>query len=241
MAVATNEPYRRVSKDNGVFDGALIGAAVGAGGAGAGIFGARLNYNAIDKRAEAKVTVLDDKIDRASSSKEKLVQKGGRVSPVDSVKQFLGQRQINDINAVRESKLNHLDEKNSMARKYINNIEDTHVRNQADMARRSSFANASTDVNAKFDQMVNGSKGNTWVNDVEEKRQRNLNKNMKKKQDRLDSLQNERTSWTGEGLQKRKSSHAYSKMGGGWRKAGIIGATAVVGGGIGMIADGIQK
>lgn len=241
MAVAANEPYRRVSQDNGVFDGALIGAAVGAGGAGAGIFGARLSYNAIDSKAKSKTTVLDAKIDRATSSKEKLSQKGGRVSPVDSVKQFAGQKQINDINAIRQSKLSHLDEKNNMARSYINNIEDAHIRNQADTARRSSFASASADVNAQFDQKVNGSKGKAWVDDVEEKRQRNLSKNMKKKQDRLDSLQSERNSWSGEGLQKRKSAHAYSKMGGGWRKAGIIGATAVVGGGVGMIADGIHK
>jgi hypothetical protein len=163
-----NEPYQRVSQDNGVFDGALIGAAVGAGGAGAGVFGTRMRYNGIEKRQQRDLGVLNRQKDLLTERADHLGDKFG-------------------------SKLDKLNSKpNSPKRdRKISNIED------------------------KWDKKVGG---------IESK--------MNKIDRDLAHVSN---------LDGLKQKHAYSKMSGGWRKAGIIGASAVVGSGVGMIADGLNR
>jgi hypothetical protein len=165
MAVSSNEPYSRVSQDNGVFDGALIGATVAAGGAGAGIYGARMNYKGIDKRNERDLQALNAKKDILMGSVDKIHNK--------------------------------FESKN-------------------EKARQGRFSDMNIEMN-------------------NEKRNKKMQKIGKKLEPVNNSLAHHNN------VQGIKDSHMYSKMGGGWRKAGIIGASAVVGGGVGMIADGVNK
>lgn len=176
MAVAANEPYRRVSRDNGVFDGALIGAAVGAGGAGAGIFGARMSYNGIEKKAKRTISDMDTKldllVDKESNANGKYDKK---------IDKIINRRGF----PFRESQ--------GRKEKNLDKLEDRHQKNLGKIRGKA------------------GDLANTYA-----------------EVSRPDYVSN------------KQSAHMYSKMGGGWRKAGIIGASAVVAGGIGMGIDGLK-
>lgn len=191
MAVATNEPYRRVSKDNGAFDGALIGAAVGAGGAGAGIFGARMSHNGIEKRAQREVARMDSSLNALANRESKAVENYNK--KIDKI---------------------------------------------VDLERSSDPSTRSGRMGSRKTQKHNFNKVEKPLDKLEAKHQKNLNK-IRTDVDRLANTFEEVS--RPDYVSNKQAAHAYSKMGGGWRKAGIIGATAVVGGGIGMIADGIHK
>lgn len=163
-----NEPYHRVSQDNGVINGTLIGASVGAGGAAAGIFGARMNYNAIENKVksdvqslEAKQANLSKKADKYSDTLSRLEQKVDTGSELNRRETSRGERSYK-----------------------------------------------------KYDKVA-GQLGSVTKN--------------------LEEITHS------DYLANKQAKHAYSKMGGGWRKAGIIGASAVIGGGLGMGIDGIAN
>lgn len=187
MAVAANEPYQRVSRDNGVFDGALIGAAVGAGGAGAGIFGARMSYNGIEKKANRMLSDMQGNLDNLADKEARINQRTDKKT--DRI-----------VNRERTVHMDSIDEQ----------------LNQQYNQRR---------VEKPLDRL-----------------DRAHQKNMGKVHDRMNKIVGEFDTVSQPNYVKdRKAAHAYSKMGGSWKKAGIIGASAVVAGGVGMIADGIQN
>lgn len=163
-----NEPYQRVSKDNGVFDGALIGAAVGAGGATAGVFGTRMHYGGIEKRQQRDLKALNN-------------QKTYLEGQADRIGDKLGSK----IDKLEGKRMNE-----TKRQKKISKLED------------------------KWDKKVGAIESKMHKVDKDLAHVSNL-----------------------EGL---KNKHLYSKMGG-WRNAAIIGASAVVGGGVGMIADELNK
>lgn len=160
-----NEPYQKISQDNGVYDGALIGSAIAAGGAGAGMFGARMHYNGIEKRSEKQMTALSQK-------KDALVKNVHRVhdkyqNKIDKARGgWNEQDKIDEINGARNKKIEKVGAR-------LQGVND-------------SIAHASD----------------------------------------LDSI---------------RSKHAYSRTGGGLKKAGIIGANAVIGLGIGAATDKLSN
>lgn len=175
MAVAANEPYKRVSKDNGVFDGAMIGAAVGAGGAGAGIFGARMSYNGIEGKTKRQLQEMDNGLSNLVDQEAKVNKKTNK-----------------KLDQISNRKNGRFD--NWRIEKPLDNLDKRHQKN---MNRINSEAEK---LATEFEKVSQPS----YLDD-------------------------------------RKAGHAYKKMGGGLKKAGIIGASAVVAGGVGMIADGIHE
>lgn len=60
--IESNEPYKRVSRDNSTMEGGLIGMGVGAAGAGAFVGQSAMSYRGIDKRYDKTAKRLDDNI-----------------------------------------------------------------------------------------------------------------------------------------------------------------------------------
>lgn len=190
MAVATNEPYQRVSRDNGIFDGALIGAAVGAGGAGAHVFGSRMSYNGIDNRVKRQVQGLQNKLDH-------------QISQVDNSKKKYDRAVDKAGPRFYESAHQELIEK---------------IKRSPDIQTRNSI---NQNVQGRVDKKFN---------------------KYEKAVERVADTSSELIKVsTPEHLQGLKDNHRYSRHMGGWKSAAIIGASAVIGGGIGMISDGLNR
>lgn len=169
-----NEPYQRVARDNGVYEGAMIGGAVAAGGAGAGIFGARMSYNGIEKKANRAISEMDSAL---SNLADKETSKIGKYN----------KKMSKIINKEKPSNQAKID-------KSLNRLESRHQKNLSKIrGQADKLADSYAEVS------------------------------------RPDYVPN------------KQAAHAYSKMGGGWKKAGIIGASAVIGSGIGMGIDAMKK
>jgi hypothetical protein len=180
MAVAANEPYSRVSQENGVFDGGLIGMAIGAGGAGAGVFGARMSHNGIEKKATNAIQEMDGNL------------------------------------------ANLADKETSAINKYDKKIDKQVNRESTKNTRLANFKNRRIDKN---------------LDKIDSRHQKNLGRI----NTRMDNVVDEFAEVSRPDYVKTKqASHAYSKHMGGWKNAAIIGASAVVSGGIGMLADKIH-
>lgn len=163
-----NEPYQRISQDNGVFDGTLVGMAVGAGGASAGIFGSRMSYNGIEKQTNA------------------------------------------DINRYNDQK--------------------TRLTNRADK-----YSDRLSEIERKADTGQELSRRDTSRGERAYKKHSGVMDKLNATNDSLEELTHQ------DYLKNKQSKHAYSNMRGGWRKAGIIGASSVIAGGIGMGVDSVSN
>lgn len=292
MAVAANEPYQRVSRDNGVFDGALIGAAVGAGGAGAGVFGARMSYNGIGKRVDRdraklqrQATREEGAVNRAQKSYTKAQNAGPNV--LEKRKYNRGSEAADQINArgSRQEEIinrNRVDSYNSLhntASSSINELQadEASIRNQRNLDRgyqspsvsmndvsgservnsgREGYASYQNQLDDHYDGEIDKVRSRTAQNlqsnpDVQyrNKVDKRLADKVERKQNNLidkshqfANTQNTIKSMDDPGyVKKMQGNHVYSKHMGGWKNAAIIGASAVVGAGVGMIADGIHK
>lgn len=179
MYLDSNEPYQKVSQDNGVINGALIGLGVGGGAAGLGVLGARRSYNTIDKRSERNLLSVEAMQQNAENQMAK--------TQLDHQKntEKVGPRmwQKNKYNT-------------TLDRDYIQK-----VNGQIDQRRAK--------MDEKYDKKMNAHVEN--LSKISEKRERFNPDTMRRK-------------------------HIYGKMGG-WKNAAIIGASAVVGGGIGALTD----
>lgn len=186
MVMAANDPYQKVSENNGVFDSSLIGAAIGAGGAGAGVFGSRMHYGGIQRRADRDLKRIDIGLNNLSRREGQAVDKYNdkMSSIIDREKTIGGRSGSRGAHRFNERKVE----------KPLDRLEKHHQKSMSS-------------IHGEFDSM---SKSLGKVSDPNY-------------------------------VQTRQDSHMYSKMGGKWAKAGIIGASAVVGGGLGMITDGLTN
>jgi hypothetical protein len=164
-----NQPYQHVAKDNNPYDGAIIGSAVAAGGAGAGMFGARMHYKGISARSEKAIGKIQPKVDFLSGQIDSLAEKAARKTEKvqNSRKSDVWKQRKTDAIS------NKLD-------KGTSKIERIKSKFDSDLAHHSNI----------------------------------------------------------EAIQK---GHLHSRMSGGWKRAGIIGATALVGAGIGAGIDYLNK
>lgn len=181
--MSSNEPYQRVSQENNPFDGALIGAAIGAGGATAGVFGARMHYNGIDNRVKRQINRLEKQLNRQMKAVDRAERSYNRYvgdRDIDITDDSLRQRMAEKLGT--EPELSRVNErKRAKARKKFNRYYDA-LDDAADTAKKLSRVSS---------------------------------------EGYADSL---------------RRSHVYSRMGG-WRNAAIIGASAIIGGGLGMLID----
>ena len=185
-----NQPYQRVSQDNGVYDSALIGSAIAAGGAGAGVFGTRMHYNGIEKRAERNRKRMEKGFDNLAAREQKEIDR-------------------------YNTKMDNIMEKERTA---------TNRNGQGRSDRENNRYNQKN-VEVPLDKLESAHQ-----------------KNMGRIRGELDKLTDHYGDVTSaDYVKKQQSGHFYNKMKGGWRKAGIIGATAVVGAGIGASVDGINQ
>jgi hypothetical protein len=287
MAVAANEPYQRVSRDNGVFDGALIGAAVGAGGAGAGVFGTRMNYNGIGKRVErdkANLESLESRQQKSVSKAEKAVSNADGPRFYQKRKYNKGNEAAENITSRgnrRETALNrsrvdahnnlhntatdaiHQETVGEARRQNQRNVDKGYnspntsmndVRNSdAVTGARNAYLDQQGQIDAHYDSQVNSARNRTshdlqqnpdvqYRDKVNQQIQSRVGKKQGKLVDKTHQLANTqntlREMHDSGYVKKMQNNHAYSKHMGGWKNAAIIGASAVVGGGIGMLADG---
>ncbi|MCY9186570.1 hypothetical protein [Bacillus halotolerans] len=245
-----NEPYQRISSDNGPYEGAMLGAVIGAGGAGAGIFGARMHYKGIDNRAkrhlsaiEAREPVIQRKINKVNEQAE-----NPRMSFIQKAKSKIADSGINQINNLRTAQLDSLNSKNEQLRSVVDSMQRTNpnVANEADLSRRSHYAQSYADINSHYDDVIQGSrfsKMKQQVNQSMEHKQARLEKNRDVKVSRLnkelDQLSAGRHKWGEDGVKLMKQKHPYSHVKGIGRSAAVIGAGALIGGGAGMILGGL--
>lgn len=290
-----NEPYQRVSQDNGVFDGAFIGATIAAGGAGAGVFGASMHYNGIEKRHANRTKQLDNhqqyhenKLAKAQVDKE---TKTGNVGPrrwqankynnsvdyLDNINE--GGRQVEAgleqerQRRLQEARQQTAQETNRQAKKEaraetkkrynfgypkesaelkpedvrhnenVNNVRNKHQERVGNI--NSMIDDAIHDTRMDTADIVKNSDEGKYVRKVngqiDNRRNRienRYNKKMDNHQQHLQNISDERTKMGS--VDDMRSRHMYSKMGG-WKNAAIIGASAVVGAGVGMLADGMNN
>jgi|GEM_PF-6796197 len=202
MAVASNEPYQRVSRDNGVFDGMFIGMAVAAGGASAGVFGARMNYNGIDKSVQAAQGRINAGLEALSSREQKALERYD-----NKIDRIINRERTAGVTGNVNSRLERRNQKKLMnnpnivnlynkyfVEKPLNRLERNH---QKTMERIRTDFNRLVEQNAHFEDP-------SYINN-------------------------------------QKANHIYRKHMGGWKNAAIIGASAVIGGGIGMITDALME
>lgn len=291
--VEANEPIQRVAQpDNGVFDGALIGMAVGAGGAGIGVLGARASYNGIDKRAQRMNDALDAKQQRTENqmAKDQMAHdaKSQKVGPrfwqkkkyegaLDHVAriQERGNQIVNDMEDMRHQQLRdaRTQTANDVSRatkrearqqtskrfKYgypaqsaVVSPEDVRHSEAVNNVRQQHRGRVNA-INSGFDEMINdtradtasavaGSESGQYVNKVGaqmENRRQKINSKYNAKQDaHIQNLQDIAAQREMYQPDKMRANHVYSKHMGGFKKnAAIIGASALIGGGLGMITD----
>lgn len=292
--VAANDPYQRVATDNGVFDGALIGMAVGAGGAGAGVFGMRMHYNGIDKRSERQLKTIENQQqyheNGIAKSQMAMDQKTGNVGPrfyqknkynnsLDAVNEMNagGERAVAGLESERQRQLNESRqntvpqvnrEAKREARRQTNKrynygypkesaeLKPEDVRHSESVNNvRQKHRTRAQEINAGIDDMIADTRSDTrsMIADSKEgqyvkkvggqmdKRRQNIESKYTKKinnhTSQLEDVAHQRNLADANNMRSR---HAYSKMGG-MKNAAIIGASAVIGGGIGMIADGLNQ
>lgn len=134
---------------------------------------------------------------------------------------------------------------------YQKNVEDRYARNMGSIDKGGVF-NQGTVKRAEIaeqsyrDPLINGvPEMNPDIQrkkNMMDKRIRKAEKRYDKGMDQVDAYQKNlrqlRDPHYVESMQQR---HRYSKHMGGWKNAAIIGASAVIGGGVGMIADGLNK
>lgn len=276
-----NEPLQRVSQDNGVFDGALIGAAIAAGGAGAGVFGTAMHYNGIDNRVkreqknlqnqlktdEYRTNLMEKRFDKAVGKQgPRFYEKPGynRGNRAEAQIAERGTRKKDMINDSRHRDIENLmsrtgneidDVSSNLDKRYSGSREGILQHNRGIQDMRNEYVRQATELNSHYDdqirqvgdrtaQNLNGNKHVQYRNKVDGRIQDRVGKKHGKLQDALNQEMTtasklREVSSPGYGDTVR-SKHAYSKMGG-WKNAAIIGASAVVGGGLGMIADGISN
>lgn len=187
----SNEPYQRVSQDNGVFDGALIGMAIGGGGAGAGVFGARMNYNGIERRTQQSLNRMeagmDQLVNRESKALDKYDAKIDRI--VDRERTYNSNTRSGMSSARATNRYNQ-----RKVERPLDKLDSAHQKNLSK-------------INREFENIANA----------------------------YDEIS--QPSY----LSNKQASHLYSRRMGGWKNAAIIGASAVVGGGLGMLTDGMNN
>lgn len=150
-----NEPYGRVSQNNGDVTSSLTGAAIGAGLTGSGLIGARAHYNRIDNRTS-------NQLERAQKQLAK--QQGNYDKAFSNFMKF-----------------------------------------EADGVNRSNTT--------KFDKAKEA---------------------YKKADDALFAREQRVNQLSAPGYaDERRAAHLYNKAGGGWKKAGIVGGSALLGGAAG--------
>ncbi|MGG1453520.1 hypothetical protein ABE325_21670 [Bacillus licheniformis] len=246
----SNEPYQRVSSENGAYEGALIGTAIGAGGAGAGVFGARMHYKGIDKRAErhlkaieSREPVIQRKINKVNEQAE-----NPRMSFMQKAKSTIADAGINQINNLRNAQLNGLNAKNEQMRSVVDSMYGANpaAAKEADISRRGHYAQSYAEINSHYDNVIQGSNFSKLKKQVEEslenKRAR-LEKNRDVKVNKLNKelghLSAGRQKWGEDGVKLMKQKHPYTHVKGIGRSAAVIGAGALIGGGAGMILGGL--
>ena len=289
--MAANEPYQRVATDNGVFDGALIGMAVGAGGAGAGVFGARMSYNGIDKRSERFLQGLDNKqeyvegrINKATKNYEKKMDRKSNPNLFEKRRYANAQGEmdamvnsvssdIDRANRDRQSQKNMVRERSvgDVHQETINqgtlikerfgganstpNYEQIRRQNPSVHQQRNEHVRFARDIDADFDAKIQGirregaerikfSEARSTLGRIDDKianRQNKVqskyDKTMHNHNETLHNIAEQRRNYNPNTM---RENHVYSKMGG-WKNAAIIGASAAIGGGLGMIADGLNN
>ncbi|MCD7910979.1 hypothetical protein KC480_05495 [Bacillus velezensis] len=251
LGTVSNDPYQRVSSENGPFEGAMLGAALGAGGAGAGIFGARMHYKGIDKRAErhlnaieSREPVLQRKINKVNNQSE-----NPRMSLIQKAKNKIADAGIGQINSLRSAQLDGLSSKNEQMRSTVDSMYRTnpHAAKEADTSRRSHYAQSYADINNHYNDVIQGSRFSKMKQQVEDSmqsRQARLEKNrdvkVSKLNKELDNLTAGRQKWGEEGVKAMKHKHPYSHVKGIGRSVAAIGASALIGGGAGMILGGLS-
>ena len=277
--VASNEPYQRVSRDNGVFDGMLIGMAVAAGGASAGVFGARMHYNGIDRRVERDRARLESQLETQKQKAQRLENKFNRVSQNAGpriwerrgynrgleaeerimrqgrrLENALNQNRQRDIEALQQTASSSIDDTvaRAMERHPSANPENIRQHNIDVNAQRNEYLRQVNEINNAYDRQINElrqgisqrldqNKDVRYKNKVQnniEKRVNNVyNKYTKSVQEAVDTARLLNEMNEPGYVDKMRSKHIYGRHMGGWKNAAIIGASAVIGGGLGMLAD----
>lgn len=272
-----NEPYQRVSQDNSVFDGALIGAAIGMGGAGAGVFGVRMHYSGIDnrvkreqKRLQNEVNFRQSKVDQAEKAYGKTVDKAGprfyerrgynkgnqaeanivqRGNRMENVLSGQRQRDLeslqNQMNAGIDGHAEHLSQRYPTPKETLANTNQDINRERNEYVRRAGDINQYYDdqasqVQQRTAQNLNNNSDVQYRNKVNDRINQRIDKKHSAYMDRINEV-GETAAKLGElsapgYADSVRSKHMYSKMGG-WRNAGIIGASSVIGAGAGMLGD----
>ncbi len=165
----SNEPFYRITMDNNVWDGALIGAGIGAVTSGAVVGAARMRYSGVDRRNARDLQILGNQKEFFEGEVDRAFNK------------FEGKK---------------------------------------DRIRQASYDR-----------------------DVREKKIDKINQKSKRKLDKLGArLQKVNDDLAHESnLEAIKQRTLYGRHMGGWRNAAIIGASSVIGGGVGMISDGLSN
>lgn len=177
-----NEPYQRVSQNNSLVDGGMIGAGIGALATGGTMLGAGLHYRGIEGR-------------------------------VDKTKD----RMLKDIDS--------LDQREAKATSRYNDKMDKIISKAKDPDGRTGRREA---------EAFNRNRVEKPLEKLETKHQKNLSKIRDKSSTIMTQFAELESS---DYLSNKQSKHMYSKMGGGFKKAAIVGASAVIGGAVGVIGD----
>lgn len=282
-AVATNDPYQRVAKDNGVFDGAMIGAGIGAIGATAGVFGTRMSYNGIGKRVERDKQMLEGKLkhqqkqaQRAENKYNKVSQNAGPrfyeknrynrgmdaeeriVSHSNNLETAINNNRKLDVSSLQERTAADIEGTvNQVVEKNPHSSPNTVRRHNIDVQqRRNQYLQDQKELNANYDQRIGQVRQNTSTRldqnkDVQRKsRIQNkidgrVNQAYTKYTDKVNNAVNTasqlRDIESGAHAEHLRKNHAYSRHMGGWKNAAIIGASAVIGSGAGMLTDSLYQ
>ncbi|WP_216412719.1 hypothetical protein [Bacillus atrophaeus] len=250
LGTVSNEPYQRVSSDNSPYEGAMLGAAIGAGGAGAGVFGARMHYKGIDKRAERHLNAIESREPVIQRKINKVNEQAAkpRMSFMQKAKSKIADTGINQINNLRTAQLDGLSSKNEQLRNVVDSMYRTNpsATKEADLSRRNHYAQSYADINNHYDNVIQGSRLSKMKQQVEESmenKQARLEKNrdvkVNKLNKELDHLSSGREKWGEDGVKLMKQKHPYAHVKGIGRSAAVIGASALIGGGAGMILGGL--
>ena len=289
--VASNEPYQRVSRDNGVFDGMLIGMAVAAGGASAGVFGARMHYNGIGQRVERDRARLESQLEAQKQKAQRLEDKFNRVSqnagPRFYERPFFNKgeqaeadivrranRHKNVVEQNRQADLQNLFQTTSDS---INRTAEEEAHRQTQQRRQFGYPNPkvvsddvmNTDVingqrdtymehrdniNRYYDQQISQidqrmmdelsnnkhvQRRNKIQQNIDNRVNKVYNKYTKAVHDAVDTARQLNEIGQPGYVDKLRSKHIYGRHMGGWKNAAIIGASAVIGGGLGMLTDAV--
>ncbi len=165
----SNEPFYRITMDNDVWDGALIGAGIGAVSSGAVVGAAKMRYNGVEKRNARDKKVLQNQREHFEGEVDRAFNK------------FEGKK---------------------------------------DRIRQSS---SDRDIKAQKIEKINQKQA---------KKMEKLGARLQKVNDDLVHESN---------LEAIKKRTLYGRHMGGWKNAAIIGASSVIGGGLGMISDGLDN